>query len=57
MSEVWNKVYKSDSTFFGEERSNWRPTTPYTKVIPHEFLILLPGWGWIELHLLEISLS
>ena len=23
MSEVWNKVYKSDSTFFGEEPSNF----------------------------------
>ena len=23
MSEVWNKVYKSDSTFFGEEHSNF----------------------------------
>jgi hypothetical protein len=23
MSEVWNKVYKSDSSFFGEERSNF----------------------------------
>jgi hypothetical protein len=22
-SEVWNKVYKSDSTFFGEEPSNF----------------------------------
>ncbi len=23
MNEVWNKVYKSDSTFFGEEPSNF----------------------------------
>src|SRR6266550_4124368 len=23
MSEVWNKVYKSDNTFFGEEPSNF----------------------------------
>ena len=23
MSDIWNKVYKSDSTFFGEERSNF----------------------------------
>jgi SAM-dependent methyltransferase len=23
MSEVWNKVYKSDSSFFGEEPSNF----------------------------------
>jgi hypothetical protein len=23
MSEVWNNVYKSDSTFFGEEPSNF----------------------------------
>jgi SAM-dependent methyltransferase len=23
MSEVWNKVYKSDSTFFGEQPSNF----------------------------------
>ena len=23
MSEVWNKVYKSDSTFFGKEPSNF----------------------------------
>ena len=23
MSEVWNKVYKADSTFFGEEPSNF----------------------------------
>ncbi|MGB7956537.1 MAG: hypothetical protein WCF23_21395 [Candidatus Nitrosopolaris sp.] len=23
MSEVWNKIYKSDSTFFGEEPSNF----------------------------------
>jgi 2-polyprenyl-3-methyl-5-hydroxy-6-metoxy-1,4-benzoquinol methylase len=23
MSEIWNKVYKSDSTFFGEEPSNF----------------------------------
>jgi 2-polyprenyl-3-methyl-5-hydroxy-6-metoxy-1,4-benzoquinol methylase len=23
MSEVWNKVYKSDSTFFGKETSNF----------------------------------
>ncbi|MGA9154743.1 MAG: hypothetical protein WBZ36_29520 [Candidatus Nitrosopolaris sp.] len=23
MSEVWNKVYKSDDTFFGEEPSNF----------------------------------
>jgi hypothetical protein len=23
MSEVWNEVYKSDSTFFGEEPSNF----------------------------------
>ncbi|MDP9290032.1 MAG: hypothetical protein M3P08_17800, partial [Thermoproteota archaeon] len=23
MSEVWNKVYKSDNSFFGEEPSNF----------------------------------
>jgi hypothetical protein len=23
MSEIWNKVYKSDNTFFGEEPSNF----------------------------------
>ena len=23
MSEVWNKIYKSDSTFFGEQPSNF----------------------------------
>jgi hypothetical protein len=23
MSEVWNKIYKSDTTFFGEEPSNF----------------------------------
>jgi len=23
MSEIWNKVYKSDSTFFGQEPSNF----------------------------------
>jgi len=25
MSEVWNKVYKSDSSFFGKEPSNFAP--------------------------------
>jgi hypothetical protein len=28
MSEVWNKIYKSDSTFFGEEPSNLPVSIP-----------------------------
>jgi hypothetical protein len=26
MSEVWNKVYKSDNTFFGEEAKEYAST-------------------------------
>ena len=45
MSEVWNKVYKSDSTFFGEEPSNFALLCINHMIVNNVRKVLDPGAG------------